>query len=85
MKKIYFIHVYDPRSTEYHFEGREFIDYSKGAFLDEEVAKNILAMMQMFQEVDDPSTFSIRSMELHEEASFDEWMETKGPGKRKAV
>lgn len=84
MKKIYFIHVYDPRSTEYALEGREYIDYSKGAFLDEEVAKNILGMMRMFMEVDDPCQFSIRSMELHEEATFDEWMEHKGPGKRKA-
>ncbi len=79
MKKIHYIQVHDPRGDEYNPEGREYIDYSKGAFLDEEVAKNILGMMQLFQEKGDPCRFSIRSLELHEETSFDEWMDNKGP------
>ncbi len=41
MKKVYYIWVWDPRSTEYSFEGREFIDISKGAFLSKEVAQEV--------------------------------------------
>jgi uncharacterized protein with NAD-binding domain and iron-sulfur cluster len=84
MKKVYYIHVSDPRSSEYHPEGQEYIDYSKGAFLDEEVAKNILGMMQLFQEKGDECRYSIRSLELHEETSFDDWMDNKGPSSERA-
>lgn len=84
MKKVYYIWVYDPRSTEYHYEGREYIDYSKGAFLSKEVAEGVRDFMRMFQEKDDPCTFSVRELELHEEATMDEWMEAKGPGARRA-
>jgi hypothetical protein len=84
MKKVYYIWVWDPRSTDHSFDGREFIDSSKGAFLNKEVAEEIINGMRMFQDVDDPCTFSVRELNLNEEATFEEWMENKGPGRRRA-
>jgi hypothetical protein len=81
--KIYYIWVHDPRSTEYAFEGREYIDISKGAFTSKEVAEQIILGMQMFQEKGDPCTFSVRELELHSEETFAEWMATNGPGARR--
>ena len=78
--KVFYIWVHDPRSSEYHFEGQEYIDTSKGAFASKEVADEIILAMRMFQRTDNPCTFSVRPLELHTEETFDEWMQNKGPG-----
>lgn len=78
-KKVYVIRYYDPRSTEYHFNGREDIVWDKGVFTSKEVAEEVKKGMEMFQEVGDPTTFSVRELKLHEDATFDEWMDNNAP------
>ena len=75
--KIYMIRYYDPRTER---EGTDM----KGVYTSRDVAENIKDMMRMFAEVGDETTYSIREMELHEEATFDEWMAAKGPGAKRA-
>ena len=82
MKQVYYIWISEPESSR-HPEGREYIDYSKGAFLSKEVAEGIRDFMRMFQEEGDDAYISVRELELHEEATLDEWMAVKGPGARR--
>lgn len=78
MNKIYMIHCYDP-ATE-----REFIDM-KGVYTAREVAEGVMGMMSLFQAKGDETEYSIRAMEVHEEADLDAWIAAKGPGaKRRA-
>ena len=82
MKKVYLIHVSEPPS-DHNFEGRDFYDISKGGFTSKEVAEGVRDFMRMFQEVGDESRFTVRELELHEEATLEEWMAAKGPGVRR--
>lgn len=82
-KKVYVIHYWDPRSTEHHFEGREDIVWDKGVFISKDVAEEVKRGMEMFQEVGDPTTFTVRELKLHEEATFNEWMDNNLPGRQK--
>lgn len=69
-KQVYVIRYHDPRSTEYHFEGREDICWDKGVFVDRDVAEMVKGFMEMFKEVGDPTTFSVRPLDLNEETDF---------------
>ena len=81
-KTVYLIKVYDPRPTEYSFEGREYFDYSKGAFTSKEVAEEVLNGMRLFQEKDDPTTYRVVPFKLNEESSFEEWMDNNAPWRK---
>jgi hypothetical protein len=77
MNKVYMIHYFNP-DTE-----REGIDM-RGVYTSRDVAEGIMGMKRMFQRVGDETIYSIREMEIHEEADFDAWMKAKGPGAQKA-
>jgi hypothetical protein len=82
MKKAYVIHYSDPRSTEYHFEGREDICWDKGIFTNREVAEQVMNGIEMFKEVGDPTYYSIREINLHEDCSFEEWLDNNAPWRK---
>ena len=74
MATIYVIHYYDPRSSEYHLNGREDVCWDKGAFTDKGVAEEVANGIRMFQEEGDPTTYSVRPLDLHEDTDFGTWV-----------
>jgi hypothetical protein len=81
-REIYFIQAWDPRSTEYHPEGREYVVLSKGAFVSKEVAQEVINGIRMFQEIGDETTYSVRTLRLDENTTFEGWLDDNLPGRR---
>lgn len=79
---VFMIHVWDPRSTEYHFNGREYYAETKGVFLSREVAEQVANGMRMFQEVGDESTYTVREFKVNPEGTFSEFLDNNLPGRK---
>jgi len=73
-KKAYVIHYHDPRSSEYHYDGREDICWDKGVFTDKEVATQVMNGIRMFQAKGDETTYRVRELPLHEDTDFGTWV-----------
>lgn len=82
MKSVYLIRFHDPRSTEYHPEGRDDFCWGKGVFTSREVAEFARGGMEMFQEVGDETTYRVIELKFNPEDTVSEWLDNNLPGRK---
>jgi len=71
-KTVYTLHYWDPETDEEWQDRR--------VFTSREVADGVRNGIRMFQDKGDRTEVQVRTAELFEEETFDEWFGTHGPG-----